>query len=252
MVRNFADPSAPYNDEIINVNTWKDNMNLEDSETFAKVNRGDINAVRLGHWVTVKVCSSINLSLRSVDHSWASEEGITNKPRAFFPLYSRNTSGENKVPESNVYNDGYTVSISSKYNYEMPDIPAIKNVFATRIMYSDVAINDAFRNGFRVFDMMHYRDYTFTYGALIRIIEFRSNLLAVFEHGICLIPVNERAVAGSGAGGNIYINTSNVLPENPMVITDMFGSQWPESVIKTPNYVYGIDTVAKKIWRTDG
>jgi hypothetical protein len=32
----------------------------------------------------------------------------------------------------------------------------------------------------------------------------------------------------------------------------MFGSQWPESVLKTPNYVYGIDTVGKKIWRTDG
>lgn len=39
----------------------------------------------------------------------------------------------------------------------------------------------------------------------------------------------------------------------------MFGSQWPESVLKVPGktgdsaqYVYGVDTVAKKIWRTDG
>jgi hypothetical protein len=44
------------------------------------------------------------------------------------------------------------------------------------------------------------------------------------EHGCLLIPVNERAIAGEGAGGSIYINTSNVLPENPKVISDLYGS----------------------------
>ena len=252
MVRNFSDPSAPYNDEIIDPNTWADKINLADTDSFAKVDRGDVNAVKIGHWVTFKVCSNVNLSVRSVDHSWAAEEGITNKPRAFFPLYARNASGENKVPESNVYNDGYTVTLSTKYNYEMPDVPAVKNVFVTRVMYSNIAINDAFRNGFRVFDMMSYRDYTLTYGALTRLVELKGSLVAVFEHGVCLIPVNERAVAGSGAGGNVFINTSNVLPDNPLVLSDMFGTQWPESVLKTPYYVYGFDTVGKKIWRTNG
>ena len=252
MVRNFADPSAPYNDDIINSKIWAEEMNLEDSDTYNKVNRGDVNAVKMGHWITVKVCSNTNLSLRSVDHSFASEEGITNKPRAFYPLYAMNTSGENKVPESGVYNDGYSTTISSKYNYEMPDVPAIKNTFVTRIMYSVVATNDAFRNGFRVFDLTSYRDYTLTYGALTRLVELKGSLLAVFEHGVCLIPVNERAIAGRGAGGNVFINTSSVLPENPLVLSDMFGTQWPESVIKTPYYVYGVDTVGKKIWRTNG
>jgi hypothetical protein len=59
-------------------------------------------------------------------------------------------------------------------------------------------------------------------------------------------------VAGEGAGGNIYINTSNVLPENPKIISDTFGSQWKDSVIKTPMGIYGVDTVGKKIWRTNG
>ena len=252
MVRNFADPSAPYNDEFITPNTWADEMDLSDADTFTKVNRGDVNAVKMGHWVTIKICSNVNLSLRSVDHSFASEEGITNKPRAFYPLYAMNTSGENKVPESNVYNDGYTVTLSKRYNYETPDVPAIKNIFTTRVMYSNIAINDAFRNGFRVFDMMSYRDYTLTYGALIKLQELKGNLIVVFEHGVCLIPVNERAVAASGAGGNVFINTSNVLPDNPLVLSDMFGSQWPESIVKTPYYVYGLDTVGKKIWRTNG
>lgn len=252
MVRNFADPTAPYNEEIVDPNCWADNMALDDADTYDKVNRGDVNAVRMGHWITVKVCSNLNISMRSVDHSWASEEGITNRPRSFYPLYAMNTSGECKIPESNVYNDGYSHTLSTKYNYEMPDVPAIKNSFITRIMYSNIAINDSFRNGFRVFQLMNYRDYTLTYGALTRLVELKGSLIAVFEHGVCLIPVNERAVAGRGAGGNVFINTSNVLPDNPKVITDMYGSQWSESVVKTPNYIYGLDTVAKKIWRTDG
>ena len=72
------------------------------------------------------------------------------------------------------------------------------------------------------------------------------------ENGIVLIPVNERAVAGEGDGGNIYINTSNVLPENPRVISSDFGSIWQDSIIKTQGMIYGVDTIAKKIWRTNG
>ncbi|MGM9965217.1 MAG: hypothetical protein ACI32Z_08775 [Clostridium sp.] len=41
---------------------------------------------------------------------------------------------------------------------------------------------------------------------------------------MALIPINERAIAGEGSGGNVYINTSNVLPENPKIISDTFGS----------------------------
>ena len=74
----------------------------------------------------------------------------------------------------------------------------------------------------------------------------------MFEHGIALIPVNERVVAAEGSGGQAFINTPNVLPENPKIISDTYGSQWPDSVIKTPTGVYGVDTVGKKIWKTDG
>jgi hypothetical protein len=36
------------------------------------------------------------------------------------------------------------------------------------------------------------------------------------------------------------------------ILSDMFGSQWPESVILTPTAIYGVDTVAKKIWKCNG
>jgi hypothetical protein len=62
-------------------------------------------------------------------------------------------------------------------------------------MYSDIHINDGYKNGFRVFQGTNYRDYTREYGEITKLISFESSLLCVFEHGIALIPVNERALA---------------------------------------------------------
>ena len=108
------------------------------------------------------------------------------------------------------------------------------------------------KNGYRVFKELNYRDYTKAYGGIIKLIDLKSSLLVVFEHAVALIAVNERILAGEGAGGSVYINNKKVLPETPIILSDIFGSQWADSVIKTQKYIYGVDTVAKKIWRTDG
>lgn len=250
--RNFQDPSAPTNDEVVDENTWKDNYDTENTENNAKINRGDVNAIQLGSWITFKVCSSYNLSIRSLDPSYPTEEGLTGLKRGFYPLQELSPAGAIKIPESSVINGGYSSTTSEKQAFTLPDVPYIKNRFDTRIMYSDISVGDAFKNGFRVFQMTHYRDYPRTYGGIMKMIELFGNILCIFEHGIALIPVNERAVAGEGSGGNVFINTSNVLPENPKMLSDTYGTQWPESVVQTPYFVYGVDTVGKKIWRTNG
>lgn len=250
--RNFQDPSAPTNDEVVDENTWKDNYDTENTENNAKINRGDVNAIQLGSWITFKVCSSYNLSIRSLDPSYPTEEGLTGLKRGFYPLQELSPAGATKIPESLVINGGYSSTTSEKQAFTLPDVPYIKNRFDTRIMYSDISVGDAFKNGFRVFQMTHYRDYPRTYGGIMKMIELFGNILCIFEHGIALIPVNERAVAGEGSGGNVFINTSNVLPENPKMLSDTYGTQWPESVVQTPYFVYGVDTVGKKIWRTNG
>lgn len=250
--RNFQDPSAPTNDEVVDENTWKDNYDTENTENNAKINRGDVNAIQLGSWITFKVCSSYNLSIRSLDPSYPTEEGLTGLKRGFYPLQELSPAGATKIPESSVINGGYSSTTSEKQAFTLPDVPYIKNRYDTRIMYSDISVGDAFKNGFRVFQMTHYRDYPRTYGGIMKMIELFGNILCIFEHGIALIPVNERAVAGEGSGGNVFINTSNVLPENPKMLSDTYGTQWPESVVQTPYFVYGVDTVGKKIWRTNG
>lgn len=257
--RNFNDPSTPYNDKIVDPNSWKDNFDPDNTEKYAEINLGDVNAIPMGMWVTFKLRSSNNLNIRTLDGSIVDETAMTGHQRGFYPYYPMSTEGSFKHPDSEIYNKGFTKSVSDRWNMEVPDVPHIKNWFGTRIMYSDIHINDAYKNGFRVFRGQNYRDYTREYGEIVKLVPFESSLLCIFEHGIALIPVNERAIAGQGVGGNVYINTSNVLPENPKIISDMFGSQWPESVLKvpgrtgdSPQYVYGVDTIAKKIWRTDG
>ena len=252
MVRNFQDSAAPINDDIVDQMCWKDNYNIGDNEKNAKINRGDVNAIKIGHWATIKVCSNINLSMRSTDNSYSSEIGLTGKPRGFYPLQSMSVTGESKIPESFIINAGVSSTTSDKYYFEVPNVPAIKNKFHIRIMYSDINVNDSFKNGYRVFKLSNYRDYPLTYGSIIKLVEWFGNIICVFEHGVSIIPVNERVQSGNGAGGTVFINTSNVLPENPKMLSDTFGTQWSESVIKTPYYVYGVDTVGKKIWRTNG
>ena len=254
--RNFSDPSAPTNDKIVDENCWKENYEVADGvvkkENFDKINLGDVNAVQLGMFVTLRVRSNINLNIRATDKSIVDEVSLYGHERGFYPYHPMSVAGSYKIPEALCYNKGFERSVSERYNFEHPDVPWIKNEFSNRIAYSNIQVQDAFQNGWRTYLGTHYRDYPKTYGSIIRIIEFRGNLVCVFEHGVALIPVNERAVAAEGQGGLAYINTSNVLPENPRIISDIYGSQWRESIIKTPYGIYGVDTVAKKIWRTNG
>lgn len=252
MMRNFQDSETPINDEIVEVNTWKDHYETggnNSAEERNNINRGDVNAVKIGHWVTVKVFSNINLSFRCTDSSYPTEIGLTGRVRSFYPLQAMDVTGESKIPESSLSSAGLSKTVSDKYYFEQPDVPAIKNKFHTRIMYSDIAINDAYKNGYRVFRNNNYRDYPLMYGSLTKIIEYSGTLLCIFEHGVAMIPVNERALATNSQGGNVFITTQNVLPENPLILSNTYGSQWPESIIKTPYSVYGVDTVAKKIWK---
>ena len=64
--------------------------------------------------------------------------------------------------------------------------------------------------------------------------------------------VNEKALIPTDDGTQIAVGAVKPLATTPVMISSDFGSQWSESVIKTDLYIYGVDTVGKKIWRTNG
>jgi len=71
--------------------------------------------------------------------------------------------------------------------------------------------------------------------------------LCVFEHGIGIAPINEKALIQTTTGQSIHMYGAGVLQSQVSLITPDFGSIWSESIIKTPIGVYGVDTYAKKI-----
>jgi len=100
MHRNFNDPGAPYNDEIVQDDTWKENYDTEEPEKFNEINLGDINAIQIGTWVTFKVRSSYNLNIRTLDGSNVSEAAMTGHPRGYYPYNDMFVEGTYKHPES--------------------------------------------------------------------------------------------------------------------------------------------------------
>jgi hypothetical protein len=225
------------NDKIVDLNSWKDHYDPDKPEKYAEINLGDVNAVQLGLWLTFHLRSSYNLNIRTIDKSNVDEYIMCGNYRSFYPNYGQLANGNQKIPDSAQYNKGFTKSVSEKYYFEVPDVPYIKQEFQNRIVFSDIHINDAYKNGFRVLRTTNHKDYPMTYGSITKLIELKNALLIVFEHGIGLVAVNNNSE-----------HPSQVLSDLNMV-SDTYGSQWKDSIIKTPSGVYGVDTVAKKIWR---
>lgn len=258
--RNFQDPSAPTNDIIIDNTTWDLHGPGGHEENAAKgdysnLNRGDVNAVALGSWVTVKCNTNYNLSIRSIDESHVSEKATMGHSRSFYPLSGFNIAGSNKIPESQTMNDGFNATVGERYYYAQRDVQYFKNNFSNRIYYSDISQSEdgSYKNGYRVIQTKHQADYNPEYGGITKLVEIGGHLLVVFEHAIGLCEINANQLMSDAQSGTTYLETRSVLPPRLHILTDSHGSQWAESVIKSPSMaIYGVDTTTKKIWRVAG
>lgn len=249
--RNFQDPDAPTNDTIVESDSWRENYD-SDKGAESDVNRGDVNAVRLGTYFTFKCYTSYNVGLRDWDSSYPSEEAMTGSKRSFYPLCPIRTDGNYKIPESSAYNQGFSATVGERVNFLQPAVPHIKNCFQTRVIYSDVGQTDAFKNGLRVFKGISYVDYNNQWGGIMKLVEWQGNLVIIFEHAIALASVNQNALIPTDDGTKIAVGAIKPLSSTPIMISTDIGTQWSESVCCSQNYIYGVDTVAKKIWRTNG
>lgn len=286
--RNFNDPDVPIDDYIIDDQTWSKNYKgyygaiyvngkdatdrqttaierIADSLTdpnnkepdnvtkFYKINRADVNAVPLGMWVTFKCLSNYNLGLRSIDRQNVEEMALIGNPRAFYPFAGISTKSAFKLSDSELLNDGYSSTVGHRINFKYQDVPYIKDQFDNRIMFSNVQVDDQFKNSYRIFQGLSYQDIDRQYGAIVKIYPWYAsgsgNILCVFEHGIGIVPVNQKALLQTTTGQEIHMYGAGVLSSDITVLSDDFGSTWEDSIIKTPLAIYGVDTYAKKIWK---
>lgn len=249
---NFIDSEVPTNQIIVNPNTWKDGYKGYKETTadeWKDINRADINSVPIGTWVTYKCLSNYNLGLRAENRQNVEEMALMGNPRSFYPLSGLLTAPSGKVEESWLLNAGYSVTLPFKKYFTAPDVPYVKDIFDNRIMFSDVQIDDDFKNAYRIFQGLAYKDIERQYGAIVKLIPLGVNLFCVFEHGCAIIPINEKALISTNTGQAIHMYGAGVLQNQVTPISPDYGSIWQESIIRTPNGIYGVDTYAKKIWR---
>lgn len=264
--RNFIDSEVPINDIIVDPETWKNNYKgymkmINDTDTkdddkkgnFASINRADVNTVSLGMWVTYKCLSNYNLGLRSEDRTRIDEYALMGSPRSFYPLSDMTVVVSHKIEESRLLNGGYSTTVGQKRNFVAENVPYVKKLFDNRVMFSNVQQDDDFKNAYRIFQGLSYKDIDRQYGAIVKFIPWGVNILCIFEHGIGIIPINEKALIQTSTDQSIHMYGAGVLQNQISLISADFGSIWPESIVRTPIGVYGVDTSAKKIWRySDG
>lgn len=259
--RNFRDPDLPINDTIINNKTWAENyagwtntpsvsdIENEKGYSWANINRGDVNAVPLGTWVSYKCLSNYNLGLRSEDTSDLSEMALLGVEKSFYPRRGMETKSAFKMSDSSLLNKGLSSTTSRKWNSIVQNVPYIKNNFDNRIMFSNVFTEENFRNGYRIFQGLSYKDIDRQYGAIVKLLPWGTNLFCVFEHGLGIIPINEKALIQTATDQSVHMYGAGVIQNQISLISPDFGSIWPESIVRTPLGIYGVDSSAKKIWR---
>lgn len=255
--RNFRDPNTPLNDIIVDPETWSKQVGTTatypfknmDAEKWGAINVSDLNAVPLGMWASYKCLSSYNLGLRSDDDSDSAEMALLGVPKSFYPKQDMDLRSALKLSESQILNRGLSSTTSRRWNGIVQNVPYIKNIYDTRIMFSNAFTEENFRNGYRIFQGLSYKDIDRQYGAIVKILPWGTNLFCVFEHGLGIIPINEKALIQTSTNQSIHMYGAGVIQNQISLISSDFGSIWQDSIIRTPIGIYGVDTSAKKIWR---
>ena len=261
--RNFVDSDVPVNEHILDNNTWKNNYKgysktkktdtseKKDNKTYGfyeNINRADLNTVNMGMWVTYKCLSNYNLGLRSEDSTHTDEYALMGNARSFYPFSDMSPVVSHKTEESWLLSDGYNATVGQKRNFAASEVPYVQELFDNRVMFSNVQANGDIKNAYRIFQGLDYKDIDRQYGAIVKFLPMDNNIFCVFEHGIGILPINEKALLATQSGQSIHMYGAGVLQNQISLISPDFGSTWPESIIRTPIGIYGVDTYTKKIW----
>lgn len=244
---NFLDHNTPLNNLIVKPKvTLKNYSEVEDWNDF---NTSDWNAVGIGYVFTYNNMSNFHTSVRSINRKNTDEMALFGGARTFFPYTSFSNTSTWKLPESTLLNGGLSTTQGSLLNYNSEIVPYKKELFENRIAFSEFSNEEYFKNGYRVFKSLQYRDIERQYGAIVKLEPLGTNLFCVFEHGCGIININEQGLINTENKISVHLYGLSVLPQQIQVVSPDYGSIWEESIIKTPSAIYGVDTFAKKIWR---
>jgi hypothetical protein len=91
-------------------------------------------------------------------------------PKSFYPKQDMDLRSALKLSESQILNRGLSSTTSRRWNGIVQNVPYIKNIYDTRIMFSNAFTEENFRNGYRIFQGLSYKDIDRQYGAIVKIL----------------------------------------------------------------------------------
>lgn len=254
---NFLDYNTPLNNTIVtreiefksDTSDKSEGYNYYSNIEWENLNVSDWNAVPIGYTFYYPFVSNYNLMLRSVDQLNVDEIALFGSFRSFYPQQQYTDSVAWKLPDSHLLNAGLSATQTCLPHFEVDLVPYVKHTFDNRIAFSEIQQQGGFQNGYRIFKGLSYQDIDSSYGAIVKLLTFGSNLFCVFEHGCGIVPVNEKALITTTTGQSVHMKGTGVIQSQISVVSQDYGSIHEDSVIVTPGGIYGVDVFAKKIWR---
>ncbi len=213
-----------------------------------RFDRSALGLLEYGFAIPIPAQANNNFNIREEERADELEYMIYGRDRSFLP--GKTKIRGDRLLETGNYNKGYTNSYSDKAHVRLNvNTPFIKVSYPNRIYNSGVADDTQLWNGFTVFNGLNFKDYNSELGAVTKIVTVNNYTYIIFHHGIAQVGVNERSMISADTGG-IFTESYDVLSSKSNVVSADFGSQHLHSIVGSANFLYGVDVINKKIWRT--
>lgn len=220
--------------------------------TAYETTRRSLGLLPYGYAIPVPAQSNYNFNIRSKERVSDQEYKVYGTDRSFLPVRGITSIRGNRQYETGLYNHGYSATAQSAFKQFRlnANAPYYQFKYPNRVYASSVSNESEFVNGFSNFKGLNYKDYNSDLGAITKLICLNNVLVAVFANGISQIGVDERSMVSKDTGG-VYVDSGVVLSRSN-VRNSCYGSTYLGSICASNNYVYGVDFVKVKIWRTNG
>ena len=203
------------------------------------------NLFDVGQIIEIVTQTNINADIRSTEFVSENDSKHAGYDRDFYP--HRESMFSDKRPDSIMYNDGYSPTNHVIPYFRISENASVLNTqFPNRILLSEKNQVQEFYNSFRDLRGFNYRDYGVEYGPIQKILSISGAILSVHDKGILLVGVDDRTLIAEGS--DIYIDTAKALSPKAAVISDLYGTSHPESVIKTDTTIVGVDYNSDIVW----
>lgn len=140
-----------------------------------------------------------------------------------------------------VYNTVYSSCDSIVKYYSATNLDTDITEYDTRIIVSDVKINNEVVDSWTKFGASNYKDVDSLYGALTNLINFKNKIFYLQERAFGLMAINEKSiVVDSNNSGAIVLGTGGVMDRYEYIST-YYGNTNLQGVVATEFGIYWVD-----------